>query len=367
MKKYFLLILLLVVAGVFLFNFVRGKVRRDLAQPVTIPIISSEPTPKEKNVQGIRDEAIKRVLFVPYWSLGKDKISDADYDSYLYFGVLPGVDGINQDESGAKHLDDFLSAVPAGKEKFLVVRMTDNDNNFAVLKDVARQKKLITQALTLAKKDQFDGIVLDLEVSAIPFDSLVNQISAFTESFYKETKKNNLSFAMTMYGDTFFRLRPFDVKSLSAHADKIMLMAYDFSKSRGNPGPNFPLSGHDTYGYDLSKMSDDFLKYMPAEKIAVVFGIFGYDWTVDGKGNSLGSAKPLTDKEISKDFLTKCNFADCVIKKDTISAETKITYTDEENNKHIVWFEDMRSAAQKQEYLQGRGIGNFGYWAYSYF
>ena len=34
------------------------------------------------------------------------------------------------------------------------------------------------------------------------------------------------------------------------------------------------------------------------------------------------------------------------------SVETEITYIDDEDKKHIVWFEDMDSVQKKQKYLQ---------------
>src|SRR5207249_3980016 len=123
------------------------------------------------------------------------------------------------------------------------------------------QEKVITQAIKLSKDNSFKGIVLDLEITAIPFDSLIKQVNIFTNSFYKAAKKNALSFSITLYGDTFYRIRPFDVKTLVQNSNNIMIMAYDFHKVKGNPGPNFPLNGKETYGYDLQKMTDDFLQF----------------------------------------------------------------------------------------------------------
>jgi spore germination protein YaaH len=50
-----------------------------------------------------------------------------------------------------------------------------------------------------------------------------------------------------------------------------------------------------------------------------------------------------------------------------VSAETVIHYTDDTGQKHIVWFEDMQSVNTKEQFLRKKGIGNFAFWANSYF
>jgi len=114
-------------------------------------------------------------------------------------------------------------------------------------------------------------------------------------------------------------------------------------------------------------MTDDFLRVMKAEKVTVIFGIFGYDWEVSEKGQALQQAKALTFSQIKQKFIDKCEFAKCVVVRDKEAGETQISYTDKGNKDHIVWFEDMESIKQKKEYLQQRGINSFSYWAYSYF
>ena len=102
-------------------------------------------------------------------------------------------------------------------------------------------------------------------------------------------------------------------------------MAYDFSKASSGPGPNFPLGGQNIYGYDMGKMADDFLQVVPNQKLGVVFGLFGYDWPVDDKGNAIGQGQPLTDLQIQNKFLNGCSLKDCHIRQDPLSAETEVT------------------------------------------
>lgn len=365
MLRVFLAIFLLIGAGVLTVNAVKEKVKRDLAQPLVVSNVSPIPSDKDfKRVASTGSDTTS--LFVPYWTLQIGHSFESDYNQYLYFGITPGNNGINANEDGYAKLGTFAEQVPEEKDSLLVLRMLDTKSNSKILGNKNLQKTVITETIAAAHEYGFDGVVLDLELSAIPFDSLIAQITDFNASFYDQTKASNLSYGMTMYGDTFYRLRPFDVKALSQKTDMMFIMAYDFHKSRGNPGPNFPLLGQETYGYDMATMSDDFLLFVPQEKLTVVFGLFGYDWQVDKNGKATQYGDPLTNNEINQQFITNCSYENCLIKRDSLSGETNVRYADADKQ-HSVWFEDMESVEAKQAYLRGKGINAFSFWANSYF
>ncbi|MEK7571155.1 MAG: glycosyl hydrolase family 18 protein [Patescibacteria group bacterium] len=364
MKKGIILLCVLLIASVLIFREVKNQVKEDLAEPVSYPSTTITIAPSDRYIP---ESQVTQSLFVPYWAQTNALSHEQEYQEYLYFGVVPGSFGINTQEEGAIRATALLADLPPGVSVALTVRMLDSGQNSAILKEDARQKELIASTVSFAKEHGFTGIVLDLEMSAIPFDSLVQQITLFTKDFATEAKREGLSFSLMSYGDTFYRLRPFALKELASSVDMVRIMAYDFHKSRGNPGPNFPLEGKEVYGYDMTAMIDDYLAVVPAEKIQVVFGMFGYDWIVDDKENRIENGDPITYNEIQQTFLSGCSFADCTIKRKNDSSETKITYTDAQSKQHVVWFEDATSVAEKQEYLKKRGISSFGYWAYSYF
>lgn len=243
--------------------------------------------------------------------------------------------------------------------------MIDPETNFAILKDKKAQERIQNEMINLAQKNGFKGIVLDLEVSSLPFSSVVNQINDFVKEFYMKSKATDLEFSILLFGDTFYKFRPYDVAYLSQYTDRVMLMAYDFHKAKGSPGPNSPLNKGTQYTYDFKTMVDDFLNIFPKEKIVVVFGLFGYDWSVDDHGKNLGMAQSLSLNQIQSKFLNGCSYRECEIKRDPVSKETRIEYVSSEN--HVVWFEDMESVEKKKEYLKEKGIESFSYWAYSYF
>lgn len=358
--KRFLIVLLILVVSIFIFvRVIRNQVRNDLSQPVAQPALTPSPTVVIDQLHSTNTS-----VFVPSWTT--DSISDTSFNQYIYFGLTPTTQGIDETQA-SKDIAAFQNSLPDGKQSLLALSMQNTDTNAAILQNKTLQQKVITQTMDLAKQNGFSGVVLDLEMGGIPFDALIDEINSFTKAFDTAAKAQHLEFAVTLYGDTFYRLRPFDVKTIASNADTVMIMAYDFHKSRSNPGPNFPLSGQNIYGYDMTKMADDFLQVVPNQKITVIFGLFGYDWPVDDKGNATGAGQPVTDVQIENKFLNNCAFKECHWNRDTVSGETVIHYTDDNNQKHIVWFDDMQSAKIKEQYLKKRGIGNFSFWANSYF
>lgn len=325
------------------------------------------------NVAPARD--VSTTIFVPYWFVA-DGAVDGDYDRSVYFGITSTRSGINKFDQGYLNISDYNELFPTG-EKLLAVRTLNSDLNLAILEDPNTQESIISGAIETAQENGFSGVVLDFELSGLSGffnEEVPGQINDFVTKFSQNVKQNNLYFAVTIYGDVFYRKRPFDVGTLANHVDEVMIMAYDFSKSKGEPGPNFPLNGREKYGYDLKAMLQDFLAVAPAEKLSVIFGMYGYDWTVDEKKRPIKPAEALSDNEIRKNYLDICDQKSCVVLKDELSQETEINFVDSRNvapsgfvQNHIVWFEDLESARTKQQYLRSQGIGNFAYWAYGYF
>jgi spore germination protein len=323
----------------------------------------SLPTPTALPVS----QAPSSALFIPYWSFGTQKLSIDTFDTVLYFGVSANTSGVDTQDIGYKKLEQFMHVAPSQSKKLLVVRMIDSEVNSKVLDDKNVQQKIIQQSISLAKDHNFSGIVLDFEIKALAFDSVIRNITQFNQSFARQTHEQNLDFDVALYGDTFYLVRPYDVKAIGKVADHIYIMTYDFHKAGGNPGPNFPLLGKNTYGYDVATMIEDFGEHVSLSKVIVTFGLFGYDWTVDDKNQSNQLGSPLSYTQIQAKYVTHCMEKNCVSKRDPQSFETQITFTDEKGEKHVVWFEDPISMEKKKAFLKTKGLHATGVWAYSYF
>lgn len=313
-----------------------------------------------------KDSSPTESTFVTYWTLGADAPL-AQYDEVYYFGVAATPEGIDRNDDGFARISQFLDKTAMVPKRFLVIRMVDKDINSEVLKSRVSQERIVQDSVRVAEEYGFDGVVLDFEISSIGFDSVTNRVSNFYTLFAGEVKQKNLMFYVTLYGDTYYRVRAYDIKHIGALSDKVLVMTYDFHKSRGNPGPNFPLRGKETYGYDLTQMIQDFQKDLPTGKITVIFGMFGYDWSVDAEGKSTDSGIAASYFKIQQSFIDSCEYTECIWEKDRESTETRVEYTDDTGEKHIIWFENPDSIREKRDYLQSIGVEDIAYWAYSYY
>ncbi len=295
----------------------------------------------------------KKSVFVPEWqwdhseSVRIDSNKLSRYDRFIYFG-------------SESSLPSFVAALTE-KERWFTLKITK------IEKEVGWED-LVENTITAVKNHQLDGLVLDLEIAELPFENVVNQIDRFVKFFYTKAKTENIKLALAVYGDIFYRRRPYDLSSLEKNCDEIMIMSYDFHKSYGEPGPNFPFSGKEKYGYDFKTMVDDFLKFIPAKKLTVIFGMYGYDWILGEAGQPLKPATAVTLAQIKEKILPQCKIQNSKCKITVQSSKEKnISYIDEEEKNHIVWFEDEESVKLKTQYLKEKGIGSVAYWAWRYF
>lgn len=323
----------------------------------------SSQKPRLSSTQKIAETETSKnsYIFVPYWTLDQD-ILNTSYSKLIYFGITANSTGIDINEPGYKKLSEFVKNTQ-DKEIYLAVRLLDPDTNIKILNSLSLQKKVIDDALNIVSSNNFRGVVLDLELSALPFESLITKITSFNREFASLFHAKNLSFGTLLYGDTYFRIRPFDVAKIGKVSDQVFMMAYDFSKSQGSPGPGFPFDS-DTYGYNFKTMVTDFKKDVSSDKLIGVVGMFGYDWIVDVQERSKKPGEAKTTLQFEK-FLTQC-ISDNSCTSENSTSGMKITYKDENGEKHVIWFEISDSAKNKTDYLSSQNINSVAYWAYGY-
>jgi len=309
----------------------------------------------------------KIFVFIPYWTFTDSLTGIEEYDQLIYFGVSADENGINTQDEGYTKLATFAKIAPTDKERILTIRMLNSTTNATVIKDSILQDKIIQEAVVVAQKYHFDGILLDFEMNALPLEKVIQRISTFYEKSGKAYQARALKFYVTAYGDNYYRIRPYDMKKIALYADGVIIMAYDFHKANGAAGPNFPLSGKDTYGYDFQQMIQDFTSEVDPAKLSITFGMYGYDWPIGEDGNAKGRGVSLSYNKIQQNFISACLYSECVLTRDTVSAEQRIYYTDQDSLKHMIWFEDQESVEKKKKFLRTKGISSFGFWAYSYF
>ncbi|MCA9387378.1 hypothetical protein KC669_05085 [Candidatus Dojkabacteria bacterium] len=364
MQKLFLLGIVLLGVGFIYIKHHDAQVLKNTPADSTEMVEETQREKSNSEESIIPVQSQTETVFVPYWNMfNTSELSS--YDSVIYFGISATKDGINKEDQGFANISKFVQSTD-NSQTYLTLRMLNAESNLEILENTQAQQKIIDETINLANDNGFDGIVLDLELSVIPFTNVKDNISLFVTSFSKELRNQNLAFLITLYGDTYYRSRPYDVKVIGKEADEVLIMAYDFHKSRGEPGPNFPFEGQHEYGYDFQQMVHDFSQDVPVEKLTVIFGMYGYNWTLGSEDKPLKAATAVTLASAEEAFIDSCNYTNCTSARDKDSAEMKVTYADDEHYKHVVWFEDESSVETKSEYLKKQGIGKIGYWTWGY-
>ncbi len=306
----------------------------------------------------------QKTLFVPYWQLDESFHPSSDYDRYVYFGVAGSPQGINMSDPGYQKLQLFVDETPHAR--WLTIRMTDSEVNDQILEGTSSQQKIISDAVAISQQFGFEGVVLDFEYKTL-FGEKVEAVTGFYRSFGETLHKKGLKTAVTVYGDVKYRSRPYDLRAIQSFVDEVMIMAYDLHKSRGEPGPNFPLSAGKLYGYGYDRLLKDILPIIPAEKLTVIFGMYGYDWKVDEQKRPITVGESMTTAQITKNLIDDCPVERCTVLNDALSGETEINYVDDSGRLHIVWFENERSVQTKSALLKANQINSYAFWAYGYF
>lgn len=325
----------------------------------------SRPKTVENNVRSttprpvLASQLVKNI-FVPYWV---ENGGETDHEVFYYFGL--GFDDAGNPIQDLSYQRINMLAHVAASRKMLVVRLLQDRVIDSALQDFGVQQNIVKTTLEAVEANQFAGAVLDLEKSYSFKSDTKDRISKFVHYFCTSLRKNYKDCFTLVYGDTYRLQRPYDIAALAKSSDRILVMAYDFHKAGGEPGPNFPFSNN--YDYDFKQMVTDFTTDVPPEKLEIVFGMYGYDWTLNDQGTPLKQAQSLSLNTIRSRMEGEWKMHIYKQTHDPTSGEKSVWYTDTDERKHVVWYEDEESVQKKITYLLQHGIRHTSYWAYGYY
>ncbi|EKE18616.1 MAG: Polysaccharide deacetylase, partial [uncultured bacterium] len=200
---------------------------------------------------------------------------------------------------------------------------------------------LIENLKNIVQENNFNGISIDFE--KVPDDQKENLV-LFMRELYAVFHPLGLEVSQNVPIDD----DSFDLEVLANHSDFLILMAYDEHTIHDSIAG--PVASQNWFSGMLSKH----LESIPAEKIVVAVGGYGYDW-IEEKNDG---------REVSfQDVMLIARESGAAIKLDSQSLNPTFDYYDEKNVLHHVWFLDGTTVFnQMQSANQLGNIKGYALW-----
>ncbi|SDM39594.1 LysM peptidoglycan-binding domain-containing protein [Sediminibacillus halophilus] len=145
----------------------------------------------------------------------------------------------------------------------------------------------------------------------------------------------------------------YEAHDYAAHGeivDFVVLMTYEWGYSGGPPMAVSPIG-------PVREVVEYALTEMPAEKIMLGQNLYGYDWTLPFEPGG-EYAQALSPQQA----ITLARNENVAIEYDETDQAPFFNYTDDEGNRHEVWFEDARSIQAKFDLIKELGLRGISYW-----
>ncbi len=208
-----------------------------------------------------------------------------------------------------------------------------------MLSTVQTRRHCIDGIEQFIKRWHLQGVSIDFE--AVPNDRQ-RDLVIFMQELYARLHPQHLHVSQSVPLDD----EHYQFEQLAQNSDYLILMAYDENASDNPAGP---IASQEWFVENLQRR----LKHVPAEKLVVGIGSYGYDWT-HGKTHA---------EELSfQDTLRFAEGSDDEIELDETSGNPKFDYVDDNNIKHHVWFLDAVTAFNQVKAASRLGPHGFALW-----
>ena len=257
-------------------------------------------------------------------------------------------------DSAVHSVDDrvmpFLKSENTGME---VLPMVNNSNGSewldisGFLNDPQARARFRQEMDAFLASDKFLGLMVDFE--DFPKKGQPGYIALLKElaqDLHAKGKKLHVSVQA--------RNTDFDYPAIAALADGVVVMDYDEHYPGGEPGP---VASQDWFVANLEAIR----KVVPKEKLICAIGNYGYDWV--GKPEHGKLPPGLKDSNVAvQDAWLTARDSDADVDFDGDALNPHVSYIDEHDVQHEVWFLDAVTALNQMRAAQALGIETFALW-----
>ncbi|QGH35427.1 LysM peptidoglycan-binding domain-containing protein [Gracilibacillus salitolerans] len=214
-----------------------------------------------------------------------------------------------------------------------------------VLANPVYRRNLIESLLQFVNEKEYGGVSLDIEfIPPARRDDFNTFLNALKTALGTRILHVNVH-AKTEDLPTNPIVGAYDYQAIGAIADVVAVMTIDYGYPGGPPDPVAPL----WWMYQVVRYATSLID---SRKVQIAFPLYGYDWRVTDNTTAAVSVNGAQNQAIS---------ANTVIEFDQIAASPWYRYW-EEMEKHIVWFEDVRSYREKYTLVDQYQLLGVTYW-----
>ncbi len=214
---------------------------------------------------------------------------------------------------------------------------------------------LLDNIIDEMKEKGYLGLNVDFEY-VLPEDreAYNNFLRAAAERLHNEGFFISTSLAPKLSADQEGLL--YEAHDYPAHgeiADFVVLMTYEWGWRGGQPRAISPIN-------EIRRVLDYAVTVIPRDKILMGFQIYARDWKIPfAEGDE---AETISVEEA----MERAYAHNAEIQYDNLAQSPFFSYTDEDGNSHIVWFEDARSAEAKFDTVKDYDLRGLSYWGLGY-
>jgi cellulose synthase/poly-beta-1,6-N-acetylglucosamine synthase-like glycosyltransferase/spore germination protein YaaH/peptidoglycan/xylan/chitin deacetylase (PgdA/CDA1 family) len=344
----------------------RARERRQLAIKRTHRKSKKAPS----NVKLNAEEGIRAAFYVPWDAASFSSLRqyarqiDLLYPEWLHVltpdGKLQGVDEQSNkpfdvvEGANVRQVDDkvmpFLKTEETGMEVFPLVNNFDGADWVDIskfLNDPDARAEFRRQVAAFLSSDKYRGLMVD-------FETFPRKGQPGFVALLKELSSDLHQHDMKLYVAVPSHNEEWNYAAVAKSVDGVVLMNYDEHYPGGAPGP---VASQDWFVDNLEAA----LKVVPKEKLICAIANFGYDWAQRDKKGKLPPGERDRNQSVEEAWLAARD-SDQDVEFDEDYLVPHVSYLDELNVQHDIWFQDGVTAFNEMRASQELGIRTFALW-----
>ncbi|WP_335869571.1 glycosyl hydrolase family 18 protein [Bacillus sp. 2205SS5-2] len=225
----------------------------------------------------------------------------------------------------------------------------DPDLAHTILASNEKSSMLIQELVKLTKENGYTGVNVDFE-KMNPSDRLLYTEFIANLSLSLEKEQIDLMISVPAKTGDFPDnewIGTFDYHELGKNADYIQLMTYDEHGTWGEPGPVAGVNW-------MTDVLDYAATHIDSEKLLLGIPSYGYDWNL-----TLGADHKAVSQAEVENLLLEKNLA---VQWDDPSQSPYVHYQDEQEQIHVIWFENNQSISEKVHLVKKYKLAGISMW-----